>query len=90
MSKEEVYERMTVELVQPDPEVPCEFDDGKPCAELYGQVCDARLRLSKRTGIDFEDRDLLEIVSCMEEISRLCALKMFDYGVRYAAQQEKK
>lgn len=61
MTKEQIYERMTVQLVEPDPEIPCEFDDGKPCEVLYGRVCDARLRLSERTGIGFEDRDVLEI-----------------------------
>lgn len=83
MTKEEIYERMTVHFIVPDPVIPCEFDDGKPCSELYGRVCDARLRIAERTGIDFEDRDLLEIVECMEKIAEICALKMFDYGARF-------
>ena len=83
MTKEQIYERMTIQLVRPDPEIPCEFDEGKPCEELYGRVCDARLRLSERTGIGFEDRDLLDIIEGLEEIGKLCALKMFDYGGRY-------
>lgn len=85
MTKAEIYERMTVQFVQPDPEVPCEFDDGKPCSELYGKVCDARLRLSERTGISFEDRDVMEIIESLEKIGEICALKMFDYGAGYAA-----
>lgn len=88
MSKEEIYERMTIQFVQPDPEIPCEFDDGKPCAELYNKVCDARLRLSERTGIDFEDYDLLEIIRYMEEIAKLCSLQMYDYGVRHGVRKE--
>lgn len=80
MTKEEIYERMTIEFVNPDPEIPCEFDEGKPCWERYGKVCQARLRLSERTGISFEDRDVMEIVENMEEIAKICALKMFDYG----------
>lgn len=83
MTKEQIYERMTVQLVRPDPEIPCEFDEGKPCDRLYGQVTDARLRLCKRTGLDFEDRDLLDIIEGLEEIGKLCALKMYDYGARY-------
>ena len=83
MTKEQIYERMTVQFTEPDPEIPCEFDEGKPCEELYGRVCDARLRLSERTGIGFEDRDVLEIIESLEEIGKICALKMFDYGVRY-------
>lgn len=83
MTKEGIYERMTIHFVHPDPEIPYEFDEGKPCEELYGKVCDARLRLAERTGIDFEDRDVLEIVECMEKIAEICALKMYDYGVQY-------
>ena len=83
MTKEQIYERMTVQFIDPDPEIPCEFDEGRPCDELYGRVCDARLRLAERTGIGFEDRDVLEIVENLEEIGKICALKMYDYGARY-------
>ena len=83
MTKEQIYERMTVRLVRSDPDIPCEFDEGKPCEALYGRVCDARLRLAERTGIGFEDRDLLEIIESLEEIGKLCALRMYDYGARY-------
>ena len=83
MTKEQIYERMTVQFTEPDPEIPCEFDEGRPCDELYGRVCDARLRLAERTGIGFEDRDVLEIVENLEEIGKICALKMYDYGARY-------
>ena len=83
MTKEQIYERMTVQFTEPDPEIPCEFDEGKPCEELYGRVCDARLRLSERTGIGFEDRDVLEIIESLGEIGKICALKMYDYGARY-------
>ena len=84
MTKEKIYERMTVQLVHPDPEIPCEFDDGKPCDVLYEKVSAARLRLCDRLGLDFEDRDLLTIIEGLEEIGKICALKMFDYGARYA------
>lgn len=83
MTKEEIYDCMTVHYIYPNPDIPFEFEDGKPCSDLYGKVCDARLRIAERTGIDFEDRDLLEIIESMEGIARLCALKMYDYGVKY-------
>lgn len=86
MTKEEIYEHMIGQHIHPHPEIECEFDEGKPCSKLYGNVYAARLRLAKRTGISFEDRDLLEIVESLEKIAELCALKMYDYGVRYAAQ----
>lgn len=83
MTKEEIYDRMILRYVVPDDRVEYEFEVGKPCMDLYAKVCDARLRLEGRAGIDFEDRDVLEIISCMEDIARICALKMFDYGARY-------
>lgn len=83
MTKEQIYERMTVQFISPDPEIPCEFDDGKPCDLLYEKVCDARERIAERTGLDFEDRDLLEMVEGMEEIGKVLALKMYEYGAAY-------
>lgn len=86
MTKEQIYKRMTVQFTEPDPEIPCEFDEDRPCAKLYGQVCDARLRLAERTGIDFEDRDLMDVIENLEAIAKLCALRMYDYGARYGQQ----
>ena len=60
-------------------DVPNEFADGAPCDLLYGMVCDARERLSERTGIDFEDRDVLAIIEALEEIGRRCAFSMVEY-----------
>lgn len=54
-------------------DVPNLFAEGEPCDVLYGQVTNARLRLAQRTGIDFEDHDLMEIIQSLEEIGRLCA-----------------
>ena len=73
MTKQELYEQMIGVSGN-------EFADQKSCVELYEKVYKARIRLSKRTGIDFEDRDLLEIIEALEEIGKMCALKMFDYG----------
>lgn len=86
MTKEEIYERMTVQLVTPDPEIPCEFDEGKPCELLYGKVCEARERIAERTGLDFEDRDLLAMLEGMEEIGKVLAMKMYGYGVKWGGQ----
>lgn len=76
MTKQEIYEQ----VIGARYNIENEFADGKPCAQLYGRVNDARLRLSERTGISFEDHDVLEIIQSMEEIAKICALKMFDYG----------
>lgn len=83
MTKEEIYERMTVQFITPDPDIPCEFDDGMPCASLYEEVCAARERISERTGLDFEDADLLAMVEGMEKIGKICGLKMYEYGIKF-------
>lgn len=88
MTKEEIYERMTVQFVIPDPVIPCEFDDGRPCAELYEKACAARERVAERTGLDFEDADLLAIVENTEEIGKVLALKMYGYGARFSANAD--
>lgn len=87
MTKEQIYERMTVQFTTPDPVIPCEFDDGKPCAKLYDKVCAARERIAERTGLDFEDHDLLAIVEEMEEMAKLLALKMYEYGARFGTAE---
>lgn len=62
--------------------VPNLFAAGCPCDRLYAQVTDARLRLARRAGISFEDPDLLDIVSGLEEIGRLCAFQAADCLLR--------
>lgn len=83
MTKEEIYSYMTASFVEPNPDIPFEFEEGSPCMELYGRVCDARVRIAERTGLEFEDRDMLEIIECMEEISKICGLKMYEYGAKF-------
>lgn len=87
MTKEQIYERMTEEFVIPDPDIPCEFGEGRLCAELYEKVTEAREHIADRTGLDFEDADLLTMVEGMEKISRILALKMYEYGARFGAGQ---
>lgn len=54
-----------------------------PCDLLYQKVCEARERLAERAGISFEDRDLLAMVEGLEEIGKVLAMKMFEYGAAY-------
>lgn len=76
VTKQEIYDQ----VIGARYNVENEFADGKRCSQLYGKVTCARLRLSERTGIDFEDRDVMDIIESLEEIGKICALKMFDYG----------
>ena len=60
--------------------VESEFEEGKPCAELYRQVYEAKVRICERLGVE-EDYDVESIIGNMEEISHILALKMFDYAI---------
>lgn len=77
MTRRDIYREITGQYIS----VEDEFADGKPCSLLYENVTDARERLCKRTGIDFEDADVLEIISGMEKIAEICALKMYHYAL---------
>ena len=73
-----LYDRQKVEF----PEcrmVEDEFAAGKPCEELYRRVYEANVRLCERLGVS-EDKDVEIIISCMNDISHILAMKMFDYG----------
>ena len=83
--KQLIYELMTglydLEQVQfPESKlVENEYKDGKPCSELYSRVYDANVRLCERLGVE-EDADVDIIIDSMNEITRILAMKMYDYG----------
>lgn len=58
-----------------------EYEPGKECEKLYGEVYEANRRICERLGVD-EDDDVTTILNCMDNIARILAYKMFDYGVR--------
>lgn len=92
MQKELIFQVMNGEIVPGLVEIPeClgvvdEFGDGRECAQLYARVYDAEMRLLEKLGGD-EDRDIEEIVHCMGSISKILAMKMFDYGERMNAMK---
>lgn len=59
-----------------------EFQEGKPCELLYGRMYDARERLCERLGVE-EDEDIETIINSMEDIARILALKMYEYGTNW-------
>lgn len=77
MTRRDIYRNMTGQLVP----VEDEFMPGKPCDQLYARVTSARERLCARTGIDFHDADIEEIITCMEQIAETCAMKMYSYAL---------
>ena len=83
--KQLIYELMTglydLEQVQfPESKlVENEYEDWKPCSELYSRVYDANVRLCERLGVE-EDTDVNIIIDSMNEITRILVMKMYDYG----------
>ena len=60
-----------------------EFEDGAFCEQIYQEVCMARQRLYSRMGIS-RDEDMEQIVADMLLICRHLAMKMYDYGEKFA------
>lgn len=58
-----------------------EYEDGRECEKLYGEVYEANQRICERMGVE-EDDDVTTILNCMDNIARILAYKMFDYGVK--------
>ncbi len=56
-----------------------EFAEGKECCVLYESVYQAKQNLCSRLEED-ENRDIETILDGMEKITRLMAMKMYDYG----------
>lgn len=66
-------------------EVVDEFGEGRECAQLYDRIYKAKLRLGKRLGTD-EDSDVEEIIGCMDQITRILAMKMFECGAKMGGE----
>ena len=64
------------------PSVANAFSAGKRCAVLSDEIYNARLRLSQRFHIPFEDKDLEIIVNAYLTIQHELCLKMYQYGRR--------
>ena len=85
MQKELIYSMMNGFVVNDTVSIPDrtiiedEFAEGKECCQLYKNVYQARLNLCEKLG-ESENEDIETIVSCMERISKLLAMKMYDYG----------
>ncbi len=85
MQKEQIYQIMNGNVDQREAGLPenqivaNEFGEGRECGKLYDRVYAAKIRLSERLNVN-EDRDVEEIINCMGSISKILALKMYDYG----------
>lgn len=85
MQGEMIYDRMagladgSLFPVQGNVNIEDEFAEGKECGCLYEEVYRAKQNLCGRLG-EAEDKDVETIIGTMEKITRLLAIKMYEYG----------
>ncbi len=89
MQKEQIFDKMNGFLAEGSFSLPGqaaiedEFAEGKECCLLYEGVYRAGRNLCERLGED-EDEDVETIISGMEKIARVLAMRMYEYG-RYGS-----
>ena len=85
MQKEQIFEKMNGFLAEgshslsEQADIEDEFAEGKECCLLYEGVYQAERNLCERLGED-EDEDVEAILNGMERITKLLAMKMYEYG----------
>lgn len=85
MQKEHIFEKMNGFLAEglltlPEQHVvEDEFAEGKECCLLYEGIYQAERNLCERLGED-ENEDVETILNGMERITRILAMKMYEYG----------
>lgn len=76
-----IYETMMGESEIPFPGVEDEFEEGKKCERLYGEIFAANMNLCQRLGVE-EDTDVETIINNFFSINRELCVRMYGYGVR--------
>lgn len=56
-----------------------EFSDGKKCSNLSEKVYDLKQKINERLSTN-DDAELERLITYMEEIQKIIALKMYVYG----------
>lgn len=87
---EEVYSTLQGQYSQGNgvPGVENLFGEGAFCMNLYKQVYDANQHLCERLGVIDEDDDVELIISNLMDIERIVSKKMFEYGWKFALEQQ--
>ena len=80
---EAVYDSMQGELLDPVPGIENEFEEGKVCLQLYGDMLDAYERICFRLGQENEDSDCEMMINSLLDIQKILCLKMYEYGKRF-------
>jgi hypothetical protein len=85
MDKEMIYQIINGDINMEMVDIPAEmrledeFAEGKECSRLYDEVYAAKQRILRRMKTE-EDADVETIIVNMSAISKILALKMYDYG----------
>ena len=75
-----IYSTPTSLLLLPEQHIiEDEFAEGKECCLLYEGIYQAERNLCERLGED-ENEDVEAILNGMERITRILAMKMYEYG----------
>ena len=59
------------------------FQSGSECDKLYEMVYQANRNICKKLGVE-ESKEVETIISNLDEIQRIIAMKMYDYGYQMA------
>lgn len=84
---QQIYEQMNGFYTAPIIDGVRDESDGGALEGPLGRIYAARDRLCTRFLIPAEDRDLEEMLNGMEDVWRETAVKMFEYGVRWARRE---
>ena len=89
VNKELVFDAVQGATFSPE-EVPAvvqdAFEEGTEGEKLLERIYNARERLTERFDLDFEDQDLMEIITAYDDMVRYIAYQMYDYGAAFARE----
>lgn len=87
--KDTIYEMLLGESLKElqlkdfDVEIEDMFQSGSECDKLYEIVYQANRNICKKLGVE-ESREIETIITNLDEIQRIIAMKMYDYGYQMA------
>ena len=65
------------------------FEGDSECSRLYEAVYQANREICKKLGVE-ESKEVETIIGNLDEIQRIVAMKMYDYGYQAAKNEESK
>lgn len=63
------------------------FEDNSECSKLYESVYQANRAICKKLGIE-ECKEVETIIGNLDEIQRIVAMKMYNYGYQIAEKEK--